>query len=125
MKIEIGREVFDWLRQADEEDIRRIVGTMTLADVRILISMFELWAHESQLPPAGDHWRAWLLMAGRGFGKTRAGAEWVHRNAVKRPGLRIALVGANIADARSIMVEGVSGLLAVAELRQCRLTWEP
>jgi phage terminase large subunit-like protein len=121
----IAREVFDWLRAADEDQIRPIVGQMTPADVRALDAMFELWGHESQLPPAGEGWRVWLLMAGRGFGKTRAGAEWIHKAAAARPGLRIALVGASIADARSIMIEGVSGLLRVAELRRCRLEWEP
>jgi phage terminase large subunit-like protein len=65
------------------------------------------------------------MMAGRGFGKTRAGAEWIHALAKARPGVRIALVGATISDARSIMVEGVSGLLKVAEARRHRLRWEP
>jgi phage terminase large subunit-like protein len=86
---------------------------------------FELWAHESQLPPEGEGWRVWLMRAGRGFGKTRAGAEWIHGLANARPGCRIALIGATIADARSIMVEGVSGLLAVAKMRSRRIHWEP
>ena len=67
-----------------------------------------------QLPPKDEGWRVWLMMAGRGFGKTRAGAEWVHGLASARSGLRIALVGASIADARTIMVEGVSGVLKIA-----------
>lgn len=125
MKLEVAREVFQWLRAATEEQIRRIIGQMTGADARALDAMFELWAHGSQLPPEGERWRVWLLMAGRGFGKTRAGAEWIHRAAAARPGLRIALIGASIADARSIMVEGVSGLLKVAGLRHSRLQWEP
>jgi len=98
---------------------------MSGEDADALCSAFELWAHESQLAPAGDEWRNWLLMAGRGFGKTRAGAEWVHSEAMSRRGLRVALVGASIGDARSIMVEGVSGLMRVADLRFCKLEWEP
>lgn len=86
---------------------------------------FELWAHRNQLPPGGEGWRTWLMMAGRGFGKTRAGAEWIHRLADGKPGARIALIGATIGDARSIMVEGVSGLLAVARQYRRRLKWEP
>ncbi|MCZ8321981.1 MAG: DUF2793 domain-containing protein [Novosphingobium sp.] len=43
---------------------------------RSLRHHWRLWAHDGQLPPAGD-WLAWLILAGRGFGKTRAGAEWV------------------------------------------------
>jgi phage terminase large subunit-like protein len=64
-------------------------------------------------------------MAGRGFGKTRAGAEWIHRLGNGKPGVRIALVGATIADARSVMIEGVSGLLAVARRYCKRVAWEP
>jgi len=70
------------------------------------------WARADQLAPTGD-WRVWLLMAGRGFGKTRAGAEWVRSVALANPGARIALVGSTPAEARSVMVEGVSGLLAI------------
>jgi phage terminase large subunit-like protein len=65
------------------------------------------------------------MLAGRGFGKTRAGAEWIFRIANGKPKVRIALVGATIADARSIMVEGVSGLVSVARRYRRRLSWEP
>jgi len=108
------RELILALANASREDCIRIIQAMTPIELLRLDACFEAWAHESQLPPEGESWRIWLMMAGRGFGKTRAGAEWVHAAASSRPGLRIALVGATIADARSIMVEGVSGLLAVA-----------
>lgn len=71
------------------------------------------WAHDGQRQPQGD-WRIWLIRAGRGFGKTRAGAEWISAIARAMPEARIALVGATIEDARRVMVEGASGLLAVA-----------
>ncbi len=64
----------------------------------------------SQLPPEGD-WSIWAILAGRGFGKTRAGAEWVHALAAT-PGRRFALVATNLDIARAVMVEGESGLLA-------------
>jgi phage terminase large subunit-like protein len=64
-------------------------------------------------------------MAGRGFGKTRAGAEWTYRLANGKPGVRIALAGANMTDARTIMVEGVSGVLAVARRHRRKIRWEP
>ena len=64
----------------------------------------------AQQPPAGD-WTIWAILAGRGFGKTRAGAEWVHALAAQ-PGRRFALVGASLDAARAVMVEGESGLLA-------------
>ncbi len=70
-------------------------------------------ARPTQLAPAGD-WSTWLLMAGRGFGKTRAGAEWVRGIAERDGAARIALVGASLEDARSVMVEGASGMLAIA-----------
>ncbi|WCT73668.1 terminase family protein [Sphingomonas naphthae] len=74
---------------------------------------WDLWARPGQVAPAGD-WRTWLMLAGRGFGKTRAGAEWVRGLAERQGGVRIALVGATAAEARAVMVEGDSGLLAIA-----------
>ncbi|WP_246270775.1 DNA-packaging protein [Hongsoonwoonella zoysiae] len=87
------------------------------------------WAHDHQLPPAGL-WRVWMLLGGRGAGKTRAGAEWVramamgHGWATRRPAGRIALVGETISDAREVMVEGVSGILSVHP-RAERPEWQP
>ena len=63
------------------------------------------------MPPPGD-WRIWLIMAGRGFGKTRAGAEWVRMIAESHSEARIALVSSSLAEARAVMVEGESGLIA-------------
>jgi phage terminase large subunit-like protein len=70
-------------------------------------------ARPEQLPPPGD-WRVWLLLAGRGFGKTRTGAEFVRARVGARTARRIALVAPTAADARDVMVEGESGLLAIA-----------
>jgi phage terminase large subunit-like protein len=125
MTFEDARRLFEWLQGATDEQVAKFIERMTLADLLQLDAWFELWAHKSQLPPLGEGWRVWLMMAGRGFGKTRAGAEWIHRLASGKRGLRIALVGASIGDARNIMVEGVSGLLAVAKLNRSRLMWEP
>ena len=85
-----------------------------------------LWAHKGQVPDH-DAWTVWMMLTGRGFGKTRAGAEWVSEKARTHKGAVIALVAANPKDARRVMVEGKSGLLAVArsgEERQ-RIRWEP
>ena len=74
----------------------------------------EVWrkiAHEGQRPDTDD-WATWVFLGGRGAGKTRAGAEWVWETAQRLgPGGRIALVGATLHDARTVMVEGPSGLL--------------
>lgn len=89
------------------------------------------WARDAQLPP-DQAWRTWLICAGRGFGKTRAGAEWVRDIARHDSGARIALVGASLTEVRSVMVEGDSGVLAASpgalapqyEPSLRRLTWE-
>ena len=87
-------------------------------------------ARPNQLPPPGD-WQVWLLLAGRGFGKTRTLAEWVCQQAASGRAGRIALVAATAADARDVLVEGQSGILAVSppwfrpvyEPSKRRLTW--
>jgi phage terminase large subunit-like protein len=81
--------------------------------------LFEHWALGHQLPPAGD-WTTWVVLGGRGAGKTRAGAEWVRAQVEGgRPGdpgrsSRVALVGETLDEAREVMVFGASGLLASA-----------
>ena len=80
-------------------------------------------ARPSQKPPAGD-WRVWLLLAGRGFGKTRTGAEFVREAVASGAARRVALVGPTALDARSVMVEGESGLLAIGAERE-RPLYEP
>lgn len=66
----------------------------------------------AQTPPPGD-WQTWLVMAGRGFGKTRTGAEWIREQVMEHGRRRVALVGPTAADVRDVMVEGESGLIAV------------
>ena len=87
-----------------------------------------LWqAHWGQYDPAalddGSAWRCWLVMAGRGFGKTRAGAEWVQRQAASLASPRIALVAETREEAVRVMVEGPSGILATAKAERPR--WSP
>tara|TARA_R110002020_G_C16298489_1_gene772973 strand:+ start:115 stop:1446 length:1332 start_codon:yes stop_codon:yes gene_type:complete len=86
----------------------------TLTDEEKLEAMWDwtLWARPKQLAPAGD-WRVWLILAGRGFGKTRSGAEWVRQKIQQGQANRIALVGATAADVRDTMIEGESGLLRI------------
>lgn len=119
------RELMLALANAPVEQCIRIINAMSPIEVLRLDACFEAWAHRGQLPPEGDGWRVWLMMAGRGFGKTRTGSEWIHALARAKRGVRIALVGATMHEARSIMVEGVSGLLRVAKLQGERLVWEP
>ena len=83
---------------------------------------WRFWRRNDQFEPEGD-WRTWLVMAGRGYGKTRMGAEWVSALAAEYPGARFALVGATLNEARQVMVEGESGLLALPFAE--RPEWEP
>jgi len=91
----------------------KILWELTGAQRRELNTRWWRWAHDGQRAPEGD-WRIWLIRAGRGFGKTRAGAEWISAIARAMPEARIALVGATAEDVRRVMIEGASGLLAVA-----------
>jgi|TARA_R100000655_G_scaffold1922_4_gene7271 phage terminase large subunit-like protein len=86
----------------------------SLSDEEKIQAMWDwtLWARPKQLPPPGN-WRIWLILAGRGFGKTRSGAEWVRQQVENGNAGRIALVGATAADVRDTMVEGESGLLRI------------
>ena len=93
--------------------LRRLMRDLSGRHRRELIERWQGWAQEGQCEPPGD-WRIWMIRAGRGFGKTRAGAEWISEWARMLPGARIALVAANDADGRRVMIEGPSGLLAVA-----------
>lgn len=88
------------------------------------------WARPEQLPPPGD-WLTWLVQAGRGFGKSRTGAEFIRDRVESQGARRIALVGRTPADVRDTMVEGESGILAcypvaarpLYESSKRRLTW--
>ncbi len=102
---------------------RILLRKMSVIQKKKLRHYWELWAHEGQLPPESA-WSVWLILAGRGFGKTRAGAEWVRAVAEADPAARIALVAASLNEARSVMVEAVSGLLAIAP-RGKRPKFEP
>lgn len=91
---------------------------------------WKFWARPAQMAPAWC-WSTWLILAGRGFGKTRAGAEYVRGWAERDGAARIALIGATHADVRGVMVEGESGLIAIApperrpvyEVSRRRLVW--
>lgn len=89
-----------------------VYQSLSHAQRRELLSRWHLWAHDGQRP-MGDDWRIWMILAGRGFGKTRAGSEWVSELARDNGSLRFALVGATMDDVRKVMVEGESGLIAV------------
>lgn len=107
----------NWFRLAGEEGRERRLELEKMLAPHELSALgswhWEVWGRDEQHPPQGP-WRVWLIKAGRGFGKTRAGAEWVRNVARHDPEARIALLGASLVEVRSVMVEGESGVLAAS-----------
>lgn len=92
-------------------DIAALLEGLDEEELEALAHDWPLWARPAQLPPDGD-WTTWLLIGGRGSGKTRAGAEWVRQLAAEGV-TPIALVGETIIEAMAVMVMGQSGVLRV------------
>ena len=125
-----------WLASATPDEIDGFLRGLGDNALMSLPWLFEFWALPHQLPPEGD-WKTWVILGGRGAGKTRAGAEWV-RSEVEGPkpldrgrSSRVALVGETVEQVREIMVFGDSGILAcspndrkpVWEASRKRLVW--
>jgi phage terminase large subunit-like protein len=123
------KRAIEWA-EGKPEDFETWFKGLRKAKAAALLTDWSWWRRDDQCPPTED-WRVWLLLAGRGFGKTRTGAEWVRAFAEATPGARIALVAASLHEARQVMVEGESGLLTIApaatrpdyESSLRRLTW--
>ncbi len=123
------------LSQPAQQDV---LAALVADDWDRLLYDWWFWARTAQLPPPGD-WFCWLILAGRGFGKTRSGAEWIRAHAEGITPLaapedapaRIALVAETWNDLRDVMVEGESGIMATArpdfrpkfESSKRRLVW--
>ena len=103
-----------WLAYAEEAERERFAKGLAPLERDEWKYYWLQQARDAQLPPDGD-WSLWLIMAGRGFGKTRAGAQWIISIAEADPRARIALVAATLGEARRVMVEGESGILACSE----------
>lgn len=101
-------QVLASLSEEEQVEFYKGMGPSVLAALKY---DWDFWARPNQLPPEGD-WNTWLVLAGRGFGKTRMGSEWIRRKAKENPGCRIALVAETAADARDVMIKGDSGLIA-------------
>ncbi|WP_068092935.1 DNA-packaging protein [Novosphingobium rosa] len=113
----------DWLLNLPAKERLAQLSRLSPEELGAMAYDWPLWARANQLPPKGD-WRLWLVMAGRGFGKTRMGSEWVRMVAQGDSMARIALVAASLGEARSVMVEGESGILACSPPRR-RPRFEP
>jgi phage terminase large subunit-like protein len=106
------------LRRLAPEQRRSVFKSLPVPAQRAILDEWFWQAHggqaEPRAAPNGEPWRIWAIVAGRGFGKTRAGAEWVWARARESDDVRIALVAASLDEVARVMVEGESGLLAVA-----------
>jgi phage terminase large subunit-like protein len=113
---------------------RYLLERLNYRELDEVTSTWKIFSHDYQTPPAlapdGNPWHTWLMIGGRGAGKTRAGAEWVRAQALglapfaTEKAARIALVGETEHDVREVMIEGVSGILAVHGWHE-RPTWLP
>jgi len=125
-----------WLASAAPREVDAFLAGLSDNALASLPWIFEFWALPHQLPPRGD-WKSWVIMGGRGAGKTRAGAEWVRRKVegatprARGECSRVALIGETYDQAREVMVMGDSGILAcsppdrrpVWEASRRRLVW--
>ncbi len=125
-----------WIASATQLEQELFLDELTPGELQALPYLFEFWAFEHQLPPEGD-WRAWVILGGRGAGKTRAGAEWVRAQVEgampfdEGKASRVALVGETFDQVRDVMIFGDSGILACSppdrrpkwEAGRKRLVW--
>jgi phage terminase large subunit-like protein len=102
---------------------RPLLAGGSVRELAALAYDWKFWARPEQRAPEG-HWRAWVILAGRGFGKTRSGAEAIREAVCEHGVMRIALVGATAADVRDVMVLGESGICNVFPPHQ-RPKYEP
>lgn len=122
--------------QCTPDELVALFASLTDEEATLLQYQWSFWARPQQLPPPLDKtdtagWVSWLILAGRGFGKTRSGAEWVRDLVENKNYRRIALVAEDAGDARDVMVEGESGIIAISppwnrpnyEPSKRRLTW--
>lgn len=95
-----------------EAERAQILASLTEEQAKDLLWDWRAWARPNQLAPEGD-WLTWLVLAGRGFGKTRCGAEWIREEVNAKRANRIALIAETQKDLEDVMVFGDSGLASV------------
>src|SRR3982750_4478441 len=100
----------EWVASCPPQAREKAIRSLTDDEAARILYDWRFWARPNQLGPEGK-WRTWLILAGRGFGKTRCGAEWVREQVERHGRRRIALVGRTSADCRKTMIEGEAGLL--------------
>ena len=106
----VERSVAEEMSRRSEPDA--LFRNLEPAHIQELLFDWRVWRRPKQATPPGA-WTIWLILAGRGFGKTRTGAEWVREQVTQGKAARVALVGATAGDVRDTMIEGESGLMSV------------
>ena len=107
-----------------KEEREAKIRTLTPEQATELRRSWKWTARPEQIQPTGN-WKHWLILSGRGWGKTRTAAEFIVEEVLRGRATRIALVGRTAADVRDVMVQGSSGILKVAELRGLKAKYEP
>ncbi|MBC7165298.1 MAG: DNA-packaging protein [Roseovarius sp.] len=111
------RSAAAWIVSEGPDAQEDFLAALSEGELFALPWIFEFWAMPHQLPPEGD-WRTWVILGGRGAGKTRAGAEWVRAQVEGARPLdagrcaRMALVGETVDQVREVMIFGESGIMA-------------
>lgn len=113
-----GSSLAERLARLTPPERKRALGKYSADQLRRLDYEWRFWARPNQMPPPDTDWWCWLLLGGRGMGKTRSGSEQVRAWAEeardsRRPG-RYAIVGQTAGDVRDVMIEGESGLLSIS-----------
>jgi len=108
-EIKLFRLFASWSKKRKYEYIKKCPKERALR----LKYTWQAWARDNQIAPDGQ-WSTWCILSGRGWGKTRTGAEWIIEKASTYPGCHIALVGRTVADVRDVMIKGRSGILHIS-----------
>lgn len=124
-----GSSLAEQIATLPEAERADVLGELTEDQQASLRWYWPFWARAKQVAPAGD-WTTWLILAGRGWGKTRTAGEWV-KERVEGGARHLIIAGATAGDIRDIIVDGESGILAITpesrrpryEPSKARLTW--
>ncbi|MCK4826157.1 DNA-packaging protein, partial [bacterium] len=96
-----------------EQERTKLLKSLTDKEAEELLFDWKVWARSHQLPPEGN-WLTWLILTGRGWGKTRTGSEWVIDHA-RKGAKHIALIGQTVADVRDTMIKvGPASILKIS-----------
>lgn len=121
----------DSLRSLTSRQRADFLGSLSGAELEAVLYDWQIWGRPEQIAPRDDQWLTWLILSGRGWGKTKTGAETIIEYVRRGWARRIALVAETAADCRDVLVEGDSGILRCSppsfrplyEPSKRRLTW--